>query len=523
MTDKRTASKASSSANTASRAPRAVVIGAGFGGMAAAIRLRARGYRVTLLEANDQLGGRAAVFNRDGFTFDAGPTVVTAPYLLDELFELVGRRAQDYFELMPVDPFYRVLFPDGSHFDYVGEEDRLLANIAALSPRDVDGYRKLAAHARRIFDVGYTELAHVPFSKINDMLRVIPAMIRLQNHRSVYDVVSKYIKDERLRQAFTFEPLLVGGNPCRVSSIYLLIHWVEREWGVHYAKGGTTSIVKALGRLMDEIGVDVRLNQPVERIEVSGGQVKAAWTADGQRVPAEVIVSNADPSMVYSQMIESRDRRWHPDWSIRMKKQSMSLFVAYFGTKKTYPELAHHTIVLGPRYQGLLKDIFDRKVLSDDFSLYLHAPTRSDPSVAPEGHECFYVLSPVPNLKGKVDWEKEHQRYLDRILDSLDGSVLPGLRENLVTSFAVDPRYFRDQLRSYDGAAFGIEPRLTQSAWFRYHNESPDVGGLYFVGASTHPGAGMPGVLGTAKVLERVVSDVPAHQREPIPGAGVAA
>lgn len=503
----------------APHAPHAVVIGAGFGGLAAAVRLRARGYRVTILEANDQAGGRAAVFERDGFTFDAGPTVMTAPWLFDELWELVGRKASDYFELMPVDPFYRVMFDDGETFDYVGDEERLLEQIGRLSPRDVEGYTKLADHARRIFDKGYTELAHVPFGTVGDMLRVVPDMVKLENYRSVYSVVSKYIRDERLRQAFSFEPLLIGGNPFNCSSIYLLIHWLERKWGVHYAKGGTTAIVKAFVQLLDEIGVDIQLNTPVERLEVRRGQVVAAWTGRGERVDADVFVCNADPSVVYSKLIDARHRRRHSDAAIRRKKQSMSLFVAYFGTKKTYPELAHHTILLGPRYKGLLTDIFDKGVLADDFSLYLHAPTRSDPSCAPPGHECFYVLSPVPNQRSGIDWEAQHQRYLDRILDALEERVLPGLRENLVTSFAVDPRYFEHQLRSYDGAAFGLEPRLTQSAWFRYHNKSGEVDGLYFVGSSTHPGAGVPGVLGTAKTLERVIPSVPASQRQPIPAA----
>ncbi|MGM0578051.1 MAG: phytoene desaturase family protein [Myxococcota bacterium] len=500
-----------------SHAPHAVVVGAGFGGMAAAIRLRAQGWRVTLLEALDQPGGRAAVFRRDGFTFDAGPTVITAPYLFDELFEAVGRRARDYFELVPVDPFYRVCFEDGTVFDYVGEEERLLEQIRAIHPPDVDGYLRLADHARRIFEIGYQELADVPFGRVTDMLRVAPAMVRLQNHRSVWGLVSRYVKDHRLRQALTFEPLLVGGNPFRVSSIYLLIHWLERRWGVHYAVGGTTAIVGAMARLLEEIGVNVHLSTPVERIEAVDGRASAVWIEGGRRIPADAVVCNADPSTVYTEMIDPRHRRRNTDRAIRRKKQSMSLFVAYFGTDRTYPEQVHHTIVLGPRYRGLLEDVFERKVLADDFSLYLHAPTRTDPAMAPEGHEAFYVLSPVPNNASGIDWEREHDRYLDRILGALERTQLPGLRDHLVTSFAVDPRYFEGRLRSYAGAAFGPEPRLTQSAYFRYHNASEDLDGLYFVGAGTHPGAGLPGVLNTAKVLERVVPDVPVGLRDPVP------
>jgi phytoene desaturase len=485
--------------------------------MAAAIRLRAKGWRVTLVEANDQPGGRASVFKRDGFTFDAGPTVVTAPYLFDELWAEVGRRREDYVDFAPVDPFYRVEFQDGSRFDYVGEEDRILSQIQQMSPNDVDGYRKLADHARRIFDIGYTQLAHVPFSRLSDMLRVTPDMIKLENYRTVYGLVSKYIKDERLRQVFTFQPLLVGGNPFQTSSIYLLIHWLERKWGVHFARGGTTAIVHAMQRLMDELGVETRLNTPISRIEVENGRVKAVVPEQGKPIACDAVVANADPSMVYSRLIDPQHRRKHTDRAVARKHQSMSLFVIYFGTKKTYPNLAHHTIILGPRYKELLHEIFNKKVLAQDFSLYLHAPARTDPSMAPAGHEAFYVLSPVPNDRSGLDWAQHHDEYKNRILTALDQTHLPGLKENLVVDFAVDPRYFAKDLRSYSGAAFGPEPRLTQSAYFRYHNASEDVAGLYFVGAGTHPGAGMPGVLCSAKVLDRVLPEVPASQREPLP------
>lgn len=483
----------------------AVVIGAGFGGLAAAVRLRARGYPVLLLEAMDQPGGRAAVFRRDGFTFDAGPTVITAPYLLDELFARLGRDARDYYSLVPVDPFYRVEFADGSHFDYVGDEPRLLAEIARLSPGDVEGYRRLAAHAERIFEVGYAQLSDVPFHRPRDMVRVIPAMVRLQNYRSVYGLVAKYIRDERLRQVFTFEPLLVGGNPFRVTSIYLLIHWLERKWGVHFALGGTTSIVQALVRLLREHDVELRLNTPVERIEVRNGRAVAVHTAAGERIPTQLVVANADPVKVYGEMIAPEHRRRHSDRALARRRASMGLFVGYFGTRTTYPGLAHHTILLGPRYRELLRDIFDRKLLADDFSLYLHAPTRTDASLAPPGHEAFYVLSPVPNNQSGLDWERVGEAYFQKILDHLEARALPGLRQNLVTSFHVTPRYFEQTLRSAHGAGFGIEPTLRQSAYFRFHNRSDALENLYFVGASTHPGAGVPGVLSTAKVLERLL------------------
>ncbi|MEZ4451805.1 MAG: phytoene desaturase family protein [Nannocystaceae bacterium] len=493
-----------------------VVLGSGFGGLAAAVRLRAMGHPVLVLEAAPEPGGRARVFRRDGFTFDAGPTVITAPDLLHELFALVGRESRDYFELMAVDPFYRVLFADGGRFDYVGDEARMLAQIEAMNPRDVDGYRRMVAHARAIFDVGYTGLADRPFDRLGDMMKIVPDLVGLRAYKSVYGLVKEYIRDERLRQVFTFEPLLVGGNPFRVPAIYLLIHWLERRWGVHFAKGGTTAIVHGLVHLLAELGVEVRCASPVARIEVVGGRASAVVLEDGQRIPCSMVVSNADPATVYTRLIDPRHRRKHSDRAIERKRYSMSLFVGYFGSTRTYPELAHHTILLGPRYKELLGDIFDRKVLADDFSLYLHAPTRSDPSMAPPGHECFYVLSPVPNQRSGIDWREAAEPYFERILGYLDRHHLPGLKGSLVAAESVDPRYFEVEMRSHVGAAFGPEPTLRQSAYFRFHNRSEDVDGLYFVGAGTHPGAGVPGVLNTAKVLERIVPR-PARPL-PLPG-----
>ena len=499
--------------------PPVVVIGSGFGGLAAAVRLRAMGHPVLVLEAADQHGGRAAVFERGPFRFDAGPPVITAPYLLAELFALLGRDPSEYFELLPVDPFYRVVFPDGEHFDYVGEEDRLLDQIRRLSPADVDGYRKLAAHAREIFDIGYTGLADAPFDRFSDMLRVVPSMMRLRSDRSVFGAVGRYIRDPRLRQVFTFQPLLVGGSPLRTSSIYLLIHWLERKWGVWYPRGGTGALVGALVRLLEDVGVELRTRAPVARIEVENGRAVGVELESGERIRCSAVVCNGDPSFLYKLMPE-RVRPTHTDRRIARRTPSMSLFVAYFGSRRRYEEVAHHTILLGPRYEGLLDDIFVKKTLADDFSLYLHRPTATDRSMAPEGADSFYVLSPVPNLRGAVDWEVEAPRYLERLLSYLDRGPLPGLSAELVSPFSIDPRYFRSALRSVDGAAFGLEPTLTQSAWFRYHNRSEDVDGLYFVGASTHPGAGVPGVLNSARVLERIFPrpeaalPLPARTRE---------
>ncbi len=482
-----------------------IVLGGGFGGLSAAVRLRAMGHRVILLEAGSELGGRARVFRQDGFTFDAGPTVITAPYLFDELFAAAGRDRRDYFDLVPVDPFYRVSFDDGDRFDYVGDDERLLAQIERFEPRDVDGYRRLLARAQAIFDIGYTQLADAPFSRLSDMLRIVPDLISLGAYRSVYGLVSSYLRDERLRQVFTFQPLLVGGNPFRTPAIYLLIHWLERKWGVHFAKGGTTAIVAALARLLREMGVEVRTSSPVRRIDVANGHVRGVELDDGRHIAARSVVANADPSTVYTKLIDPRQLRKHGEASVRRKKHSMSLFVGYFGTNRRYEDVAHHTIVLGPRYKALLEDIFERKVLAEDFSLYLHRPTATDPRLAPAGHDAFYVLSPVPNQESGIDWSSQAEPYFDRILDALDDGCLPGLKGSIVTRRTVDPRYFETEMRSHAGAAFGPEPRLTQSAYFRYHNQSEDVAGLYFVGAGTHPGAGVPGVLCSAKVLERVL------------------
>ena len=502
---------------------RAVVIGAGFGGLAAAARLRAMGHAVTVLEAGDQPGGRARAFESDGFHFDAGPTVITAPHLFDELFELFGKDRRDYFDFVPVDPFYRVVFPDGRYFDYVGDDERLFAQIAKFNPADVEGYKKLVEHSERIFDVGYTQLVDADFSRFGDMMRIVPDLVRLRAYKSLYGLVARYIKDDALRQVFTFQPLLIGGNPFRAPGIYLLIHWLERKWGIHFAMGGTTSIVRGLTRLLGEVGVDVRLNAPVERIEVANGRTKGVLLGDGSFIESDLVVSNADPAMVYTKLIDAAVRRKHTDASVARKRYSMSLFVGYFGTNKTYPDLAHHSILLGPRYRELLTDVFDRKTLPDDFSLYLHAPTRTDPSLAPPGGESFYVLSPVSNQQSGIDWSVQGPRYMDRILEALDAEHLPGLRENLVTQFHVDPRYFEGELRSYRGAAFGPEPTLRQSAYFRFHNRSEDVEGLYCVGAGVHPGAGLPGVLSSAKVLERVVPQPEAHRRVlPLPKAATA-
>ncbi|MDX2035483.1 MAG: phytoene desaturase [Isosphaeraceae bacterium] len=483
---------------------RAVVIGSGFGGIAAAIRLQVKGYATTILEMRDKPGGRAYVYEDDGFVFDAGPTIVTVPFILHELAELAGKRLDDYVRIVPCDPYYRIFFHDGRTFDYRGDDASLEAEIAKFSPGDVAGYRAFHAYAKRVFDRAFTDLADHSFHSIWEMVKVAPDLMRLRAEQSVYRRVSSFIRDPSLRQVFSFEPLLIGGNPLRSSSIYAMIHYLEKQWGVHFAMGGTGALVQGLLRIFEEIGGKVELSSRVEEIGVDNGRVSSARTADGRTFPADVVVSNGDVANTYRKLIRPEHRRKWTDRRLEKMQYAMSLFVVYFGTNRTYPHLPHHSIILGPRYQELLGDIFDRKIVADDFSLYLHAPTRTDPSLAPPGCEGFYVLSPVPHLGGGQDWDAIKEEYADRILASLEKeSLVPDLRKHLVTKRIFTPKDFETQLDAYLGSAFQFEPVLTQSAWFRPHNKSEDVEGLYFVGAGTHPGAGLPGVISSAKVLER--------------------
>jgi phytoene desaturase len=495
----------------------AVVVGAGLGGLAAAIRLAARGHRVTLLERQDQLGGRAMVFRQDGFSFDAGPTVITAPFLLEELFALAGRRLDEYVKLVPVDPYYRIVSPEGESFDYVGDVERLVEQVRRIEPRDVDGFLRMRRHAADIYAVGFEKLADVPFSRVGDMVRALPAMARLRSDRSVWRAVSRHLRSPFLRQVFSLQPLLVGGNPFATSSIYLLIQELERRFGVHFPIGGTAALVAALGRLAEELGVDIRTRATVERIEVANGAVRSVRLEGGAEVRADRVVCNADPPFVYSRLLAPEHRKKHTDARLKKLRYSMGLFVAYFGARKTWPGIAHHTILLGPRYRGLLDDVFDGHTLSRDMSLYVHAPTRTDPSLAPPGCENLYALAPVPNNQGRpVDWAAEGERFRERVLAETERRMLPGLRDAIVTVKHVTPDHFEKNLLSVNGAGFSIAPTLTQSAYFRFHHESEDVRGLYFVGAGTHPGAGVPGVLCSAKVLDRLIPAVGSAPRAPV-------
>ncbi len=485
--------------------PAAIVIGAGFGGLAAAIRLGARGYRVTLLERNDQPGGRAAVFHQDGFAFDAGPTIITLPFLFEELWDLCGRRMADDVTLTPLDPCYAVRFADGEIFRCFVDDAAIRAEIARFNPSDVAGFEKLLAESEACFRTGFEGMVDQPFLSLWDMAKALPDLIRRRADRSVYALVARHIRDERLRMALSFHPLFIGGNPLRTSAILSLISYLERQWGVHYVMGGTGALVKGLVDLIEGQGGVVRLNSDVAEILVEDGAATGVRLADGETLRAGVVVSNADTAWTYRELLPAHCRKRWTDRRLARAAYSMGLFVWYFGTKRQYPDVDHHTIIMGPRYRGLLEDIFERKVLADDFSLYLHRPTATDPSMAPEGRDAFYVLSPVPNLDAGIDWDEAAEPYRRKIAAFLEATLLPDLDAQLVTSRVVTPFDFRDRLNAVKGAAFGLEPRITQIAWFRPHNASEDVKNLYVVGAGTHPGAGVPGVVSSARILDRIV------------------
>jgi phytoene desaturase len=493
---------------------RIVVIGSGFGGLSAAIRLQALGHEVVIVEKRDLAGGRAYVFREHGFVFDAGPTIITAPAMIDELFALANRHTSDMVQLVRLDPFYNVRFEDGSVFHYTGDHERLRSEVRRFSPSDVDGFEQFSAAAQRIFDCAFP-LVDKPFTALTEMLRVVPELVRLRADRPVARLAERFFRDPRLQQVFSFHPLLIGGNPFASSSIYALIHALEKRWGVWFAMGGTGALVAALVRLFEELGGELRLNTEVDRIDIDpvSGRACGVTLRSGDRLSADAVVSNADVAYTYQRLVPSSARRVNTDRRIARKRYSMSLFVIYFGTDRKYEDMAHHEILMGPRYEGLLADIFERKRLAVDFSLYLHRPTATDPSLAPSGCDSWYVLSPVPHLGGATDWGQHAGRYRDAIIEHLERRYLPDLRRHIVAERRVDPRYFRDTLNSYLGSAFSVEPTLMQSAWFRPHNRSEDVPNLYLVGAGTHPGAGVPGVLSSGKIVAEMIGAAREQQR----------
>ena len=493
---------------SASNAPLALVIGSGFGGLAAAVRLAAKGWRVQVLEKLDVPGGRARVHQVDGYVFDAGPTIVTVPFLLEELWALAGRKLADDIELRLLDPFYRVRFDDGDHFDYSGDPERMLAEVLRIDPTAGPGYAAFMAEADVCYQLGFEALGCRAFDSIGDLLRAVPSMARMKGWRSLHAMVATHLKHPKLRQAMSLQSLLIGGNPFSVTCVYALINALERKFGVHWAMGGTGALVNGMVSLLEGMGGSLRTGAEVRRIEVSGGRACGVTLANGEVVPADIVVCNADTGWTYKNLIDPKHRKVWTDAKVDGGKYSMSLFVWYFGTNKRYEDVPHHMMLLGPRYEALLKDIFKRHHLADDFSMYLHRPTATDPAMAPDGCDTFYVLAPVPNLQSGTDWPSQAEPYREAIAAALEETVLPGLREHLTVSFITTPQDFHDKLLSYKGAAFGLEPVLLQSAWFRPHNRSEDVENLFMVGASTHPGAGIPGVLMSAKALETVLPDV---------------
>lgn len=484
---------------------RAIVIGSGFGGIAIALRLRAKGYEVTIIDRTSKLGGRAQVFERNGYRHDAGPTVITAPFLFEELFELFDEKMADHINLVPIKPWYRFYFSDKSSFDYGGSLEETISEIRKIEPKDVKGYIALLKHSKRIFDLAFLKLSAKPFHRMRTMLRYIPAMISLRSYQTVWRLVCSKLSHDKLRRAFSIQPLLVGGNPFNTSSIYSLIHYLEYAYGVHFAMGGTGAILSALEKLLNKNGVRIRLETSVKNILTQDKLVTGVSLANGETIEADLVVFNGDPTYFYQNMLCQKQVPLSVKAKLAISSYSMGLFVLYFGTSRTYPEVAHHTIWMGERYQELLKDIFDKKILADDFSLYIHRPTATDPSFAPKGCDSFYVLCPVPNLQSDTDWSIQGEKLKNRIVKALGETMLPGLSECMVEDFYMTPDNFKTDYLSTHGAGFSIAPLFRQSAWFRFHNQDPNIKNLFFVGAGTHPGAGLPGVLCSAKVVDTFI------------------
>ena len=483
-----------------------VVIGSGFGGIAAALRLRAKNYEVTLLEKHPDLGGRARVFKKNNFIYDGGPTVVTAPYLLEELFALFNKNISDYAKIVPLELWYRFVFEDGSSFDYSGNEVSMKNQIENLSKDDFSGYEKLLSFTEKIFDKGFTELSTKPFNEISFMIKQIPSLLKLRSYQSVFKLVSSFISNDKLRRVFSMHPLLVGGNPFTTTSIYTLILFLEKKWGIHYSMGGTGSIVKGLEKLMSEENIKVLKNSEVTEIISENKKIKGVKINNKNIIECDYVVCNSDPPNVYNNLIKSKKNYGFLfNEKIKRMNYSMGLFVYYFGSKKQYKDVAHHTICFGNSYKEHLNKIFDQKILSDDISYYLHRPSATDPSMAPEGQDAFYVLVPVPNNLSGINWSDEGEKFKELVLNKMDKTVLPGIKENVVSDFYLTPDYFANELSTLHGSGFSIQPQFTQSAYFRFHNKSEVFDNLYFVGAGTHPGAGMPGVLSSAKVLDELL------------------
>ncbi|NBO62983.1 MAG: phytoene desaturase [Proteobacteria bacterium] len=486
----------------------AIVIGSGLGGIASAIRLKAKNYDVTLIEKNSDLGGRARTFYKNGYTFDAGPTVITAPYLIEELFLLFKKNINDYIKIAPLKTWYQFVFSDLSKFNYTDDHKKNLSEISKFNSSDIVGFEKLLKFSEKIFNKGYAELANKPFSNFFFMLKQIPSLLLLKSYLSVYKFVSKFIKDEKLKKVFSVHPLLVGGNPFSTTSIYTLILFLEKKWGVHYALGGTGKIVSGLEKLMNEIGIKIIKNDEVVKILTDKKEICGVVTKNNKIINAKTVVCNADPPFVYKYLLDQKQNNFFFKKKMKRMNYSMGLFVYYFGSKKKYNEIQHHTIYFGDTYKDLLNKIFDKKILTDDISYYLHRPTATDPTMAPEDKDCFYVLVPVPNNLSKINWNIEAERFKKIIIEKLSSTLLPNIKEYIENDFYITPDYFEKELRTLHGSGFSIQPLFSQSAYFRFHNKSEIFNGLYFVGAGTHPGAGIPGVLSSAKIIDKIVPQI---------------
>ena len=480
-----------------------IVIGSGFGGIASALRLRAKNHNVTLIEKHNDLGGRARVFKKNGFTFDAGPTVITAPYLINELFQLFNKNSENYIKLKPLDVWYRFIFEDGSQFDYSGDESKMRDQIEKINKEDYIGYERLVSFTKKIFEKGFTELSDVPFDKPIFMLKQIPALLKLKSYKSVYNLVSSYIKNDKLRRMLSMHPLLVGGNPFTTTSIYGLILYLEKKWGIHYSMGGTGQIVNGLEKLMLEEKINIIKGKEVKELITKNKKITSVKLNDGSEIKADNVICNADPPAVYSNLISEKLSTFFK-WKMKRMEYSMGLFVYYFGTKIKYENVEHHTIKFGEKYEEHLNDIFNNKKLNNDISYYLHRPTASDQSMAPIGNDCFYVLVPVPNNQSGINWGEKGEVLKNLVIEKME-DLMPNLRKNIVEDFYLTPDYFENELNTKFGSGFSIQPKFTQSAYFRFHNKSEIYDGLYFVGAGTHPGAGVPGVLSSAKVLDKII------------------
>jgi phytoene desaturase len=488
-----------------SNSKKVIIIGSGFGGIAAALRLRAKKYKVTLIEKHRDLGGRARVFKKNGFTFDGGPTVITAPYLIYELFDLFNKNSKDYINIVPLKTWYRFIFDDGLSFDYSGNENEMKNQIEKINKNDVKGYQDLLKFTKKIFDKGFSELSDVPFNKPGFMFKQLPSLLNLKSYKSVYSLVSSYIKNTNLRRMLSMHPLLVGGNPFTTTSIYGLILYLEKKWGIHYSMGGTGKIIKGLEKLMLEQGIEVIKGNEVKNIIYNNDKIQGVKLDNHTEITADYVVCNADPPAVYDKLLNQVSNNRIFNWKRKRMEYSMGLFVYYFGTKKVYEKVEHHTIKFGNKYKEHLDDIFNNKKLNNDISYYLHRPTATDKSMAPEGHDCFYVLVPVPNNQSNINWATEGDKLKDLVIDKMEQTLLPNLRENIVEDFYLTPDYFEKELNTKYGSGFSIQPKFSQSAYFRFHNKSEVCDGLYFVGAGTHPGAGVPGVLSSAKVLDKIL------------------